>query len=331
MRIRICSFKSILILLLFSAVPIGYLISLEISPPSTHVFHYHSSGGFLRECAKWDSSANRFLVSYFEGGLGEVRVPADYSPGDILQEVTLAKDADVAGNASLGLVIDRPRNRVLVAVADVLGNRYSALAAYDMSTWKRLFLTQLSRPEDGKTFADDVAVDSHGNAYVTDVAGNKIWKVGKQGNLISTITHPLFTPNQWYKSLVGLNGIVYHPHGFFIVIHTFTGNLFKIRDDDDDHPVITSVAVQGSLALGDGIELLSPTQLVVAGSSRSARLVESSDGWETATVVGIFKGPLHRMATAATVKDGQVYVSHMFGIGYPSKKHALVQAVFSAP
>ncbi|CAN0925956.1 hypothetical protein LINGRAHAP2_LOCUS35044 [Linum grandiflorum] len=104
---------------LFSAVPIGYLISLEISPPSTHVFHYHSSGGFLRECAKWDSSANRFLVSYFEGGLGEVRVPADYSPEDVLQEVTLAKDADVAGNASLGLVIDRPRNRVLVAVADV--------------------------------------------------------------------------------------------------------------------------------------------------------------------------------------------------------------------
>ncbi|CAN0906472.1 hypothetical protein LINGRAHAP2_LOCUS24279, partial [Linum grandiflorum] len=82
MGIQICSFKSILILLLFSAVPIGYLISLEISPPSTHVFHYHSSGGFLRECAKWDSSANRFIVSYFEGGLGEVCVPDDYSKGE---------------------------------------------------------------------------------------------------------------------------------------------------------------------------------------------------------------------------------------------------------
>ncbi|CAN1153135.1 hypothetical protein LINPERPRIM_LOCUS14493 [Linum perenne] len=142
----ICSLNSILILLLLSAVPIGYLISLEISPSSTHVFHYHSSGGFLRECAKWDPPASRFLVSYFEGGIGEVRVPVDYSPGDVLQEVTLAKDADVAGNASLGLVVDRPRNRVLVAVADALGKKYSALAAYDMSTWKRLFLTQLSGP-----------------------------------------------------------------------------------------------------------------------------------------------------------------------------------------
>ncbi|CAN1153136.1 hypothetical protein LINPERPRIM_LOCUS14493 [Linum perenne] len=181
--------------------------------------------------------------------------------------------------------------------------------------------------EDGKAFADDVAVDPQGNAYVTDVAGNKIWKVGKQGDLISTITNPLFNPKQWYKTLVGLNGIVYHPDGFLIVIHTFTGNLFKIRVSDDS---VLLVAVQGSLTLGDGIQLLSPTKLVVAGSSQSARLVESYDGWETAKVVSIFKGPLHRMATAATVKDGEVYLSHMFGIGYPRKKHALVQAVFSS-
>ncbi|CAL1357834.1 unnamed protein product [Linum trigynum] len=78
------------------------------------------------------------------------------------------------------------------------------------------------------------------------------------------------------------------------------------------------------------MELLSPTQLVVAGSSPSARLVESSDGWETAKVVGSFKGPSHRLSTAATVKDGKVYLSHMFGIGYPEKKHAIVEAVFSA-
>ncbi|CAL1357832.1 unnamed protein product [Linum trigynum] len=323
----VCSLKSLLILLLISAVPAAYLISLELSPPSTHVFHYHSTGGFLRECAKWDPPAGRFIVSFFEGGVGEVRVPEDYSPGVVLREVQLAKDADVAGNASLGLVVDRPRNRVVVAVADALRNKYSALAAYDLSTWKRLFLTQLSGPEDGKAFADDVAVDAEGNAYVTDVAGNKIWKVGPDGQLLSTITHPLFTPKQWYKTLFGLNGIVYHPDGYLLVIHTFTGNLFKIRLPDVS---VVLVHVEGSLAFGDGMELLSPTQLVVAGSSPSARLVESSDGWETAKVVGSFKGPSHRLSTAATVKDGKVYLSHMFGIGYPEKKHAIVEAVFSA-
>ena len=81
---------------------------------------------------------------------------------------------------------------------------------------------------DEKSFADDVAVDAEGNAYVTDIKGNKIWKVGVEGKLISIIRNPLFSAKEWYKNLVGLNGIVYHPDGFLIVIHTFSGNLFKI-------------------------------------------------------------------------------------------------------
>lgn len=75
------------------------------------------------------------------GGVGEI-VPKDSD--DVLEEVTLVKDVDLAGNASLGISIDRVRNRLLVAVADLLGNRYSALAAYDLSTWRRLFLAELS-------------------------------------------------------------------------------------------------------------------------------------------------------------------------------------------
>lgn len=79
-----------------------------------------------------------------EGGLGQISVPEEESPGSVLKEIPVVKDVDLAGNASLGLIIDRPRNRVLVAVSDVFGNRYSALAAYDFTSWKRLFLTQLS-------------------------------------------------------------------------------------------------------------------------------------------------------------------------------------------
>lgn len=75
-----------------------------------------------------------------------IPVDADQSPGDVLQEVPVVKDADLTGNASLGFSIDRERNRVLVAVADVLGNRYSALAAYDLTSWNRVFLTKLSGP-----------------------------------------------------------------------------------------------------------------------------------------------------------------------------------------
>ncbi|KAK3415387.1 hypothetical protein EUGRSUZ_H01012 [Eucalyptus grandis] len=315
--------------LLVSAVPFAYLIALELSPPSTHVFHYHGSG-FLRECAKWDAPGRRFLVSFFEGGVGQVPVPDDHSPSSaaVLEETTVIKDADVAGNASLGLAVDAGRERLLVAVGDVFWNKYSALAAYDMSTWKRTFLTQLGGPSDGKTFADDIALDPEGNAYVTDAKGNKIWKVGPDGELLSIIRSPLFIPKGWYRNWVGLNGIAYHPDGYLIVVHTFSGKLFKIDVTNGGEEVKVIDVLGGPLRMGDGLELLSPTKLVVAGKP-SGTLVESLDGWQSASVVGRFKGPSHRVATAATVKDGKVYLNHMFGLGYPKKKHALVEAVFS--
>ncbi|OMO82121.1 Six-bladed beta-propeller, TolB-like protein [Corchorus olitorius] len=307
MALFLCSPRILIFLLLISAIPVAYIISVERAEPTTHVFHYHSNG-YLRECAKWDEQGNRFLVTYMEGGVGEVHVPKDHSPDAVLKEVTVVKEFDLAGNASLGMSVDRPRNRLLVAVADLFGNRYSGLAAYDLSTWKRLFLTHL--PSDEKSFADDVAVDADGTAYVTDVKGSKIWKVGVNGELLSVLRNPLFNPKEWYKTLFGLNGIVYHPDGYLIVIHTFSGNLLKIDLTKGEEVKLIQVT-KGSLQFGDGIELVSPTKLVVAGNP-SARLVESSDGWETASVVGQFKGPAHRLATAATVKDGKVYLSHMF-------------------
>lgn len=179
---------------------------------------------------------------------------------------------------------------------------------------------------DEKSLADDVAVDAEGNAYVTDAKASKIWKVDVNGNLVSIIRSPLFTPKEWHKTLVGLNGIVYHPDGYLIVIHTLSGNLFKIDLTKGEEVRIINV-VGGPLYFGDGLELLSRDKIVVAGNP-SGRLVESLDGWNTASVVATFYGPRHRLATAATVKDGKVYLNHLLGIGYPKKKHAIVEAVF---
>ncbi|KAI4326428.1 hypothetical protein MLD38_031744 [Melastoma candidum] len=323
-----CSPGFWILALLATAVPFAYLVSLELSPSPTPVFHYRGSG-FLRECAKWDSAGRRFLVSFLEGGVGQVVVPKEGEFAGELDETTVVKDADLAGNASLGLAVDAGRNRLLVAVADVIGNKYSAVAGYDLSTWRRVFLTPLPSPPGEKSFADDVAVDSDGNAYVTDAKASKIWKVDPDGKLLYTIRSPLFVAKEWYRNLVTLNGIVFHPDGYLLVIHTFSGKLFKVglAADSEGHGVDVVEVAGGPLTFGDGIELLSPSELVVAGNP-SGRLVESHDGWKTASVVGVFKGPSHRLATAATVKDGKVYLSHMFGIGYPNKKHALVQAVF---
>ncbi|XP_022934387.1 uncharacterized protein LOC111441575 [Cucurbita moschata] len=323
----ICSTRCLFTLFVLSAIPIAFLISLELAKPPSHVYYYHSTSLF-RECAKWDDLGRRFLVGFMDGGVGQVSVPDNHSPDAVLEEVPVVKDAELQGNASLGIFVDRPRNRLLVVAADLLGNKYSGLAAYDLSSWKRQFLTHLSGPNDEKSFADDVAVDSEGNAYVTDAKNSRIWKVGADGKFISIIKSPLFISKEWYKNIVGLNGIVYHPDGFLLAIHTFSGNLYKIDLAKGEEVKLINVS-GGNLVFGDGLELLSPTKLVVAGNP-AGRLVESRDGWKTASLVSTCSGLKHRLATAATVKDGKVYLSHMFGIGYPKKKHALVEAVFSA-
>ena len=195
--------------------------------------------------------------------------------------------------------------------------------------------------DDEKSLADGVAVDAEGNAYVTDVIANKIWKVGVDGKVDSIIRSPLFTPEEWHNNLGGgLNGIVYHPRGFLLVVHTFTGDLFKI-DLESGRGESRAVSVKrvgisargkrwGVLNFADGMELLSPTKLVVAGNP-SASVFESADGlWDTAYLAAVFHGPTHRMATAATVKDGRVYLNHLIGMGIPKRKHALVEAVFSS-
>ncbi|XP_010507895.1 PREDICTED: uncharacterized protein LOC104784556 [Camelina sativa] len=331
-----CGKRSVAFFFLFiSAVPIAYLVSLERAVPSTHVISYHSSG-FLRECAKWDDVGRRFLVSYMDGGggIGELVVPSNSDSEDVLEELTLVKDLDLSGNSSNGFIIDRHRNRLLLAVADLLGNRFSALVAYDLSTWRRLFLTVLSSQHSKEiSYADDVAVDAQGNAYVTDAKGGKIWKLDLDGKLVSIIRSHLFVPpaSSWYfNNFVSLNGIVYHPDGFLIVIHTFSGSLFKIdvSNDADISSRVTVIDVSGgSLRFGDGLELLSPSKIVVAGSP-SSKLVESSDGWRTASVTGWFSsGMVHRLVSSATVKEGRVYLNHIVGFG-SKKRHILVEAVF---
>ena len=137
--------RFLLFLFLLSAIPISILITLERAPPSTHVYQYHSTS-WLRESATWDDINRRFIVSGLEGSVGEVKVPDDHHDDDILNEITIVKDVELAGNASVGVSIDRSRNRLLVVVTDLIGNRYSGLAAYDLSSWKRLFLTHLTKP-----------------------------------------------------------------------------------------------------------------------------------------------------------------------------------------
>ncbi|KAG6545608.1 hypothetical protein Mapa_012962 [Marchantia paleacea] len=270
------------------------------------------SRGWFRESADWDPEQNRVIVSCFEGGIAEIRLNSS-NPGAILFERRVVVDPDYAGTATLGLVVDSPRNRVIVAIGD-MHKRYSAVAAYDLHSWDRLFFTKLCGPE-RESWADDVTVDKHGNAYVTDAAGNVIWKVGLDGSLTDVISSPVFSsvPNQLPLNLVGLNGIQVHPDGFLLVSHTWAGAIFRVSLDGSSVHV---VKVEGSMQVPDGILLVSPQKLVVV-TGLSSYLVESIDGWETAKIIETYTGPLHRVGTAAFLRDDKVYIN--FGVGYGLK------------
>ncbi|KQK22003.1 uncharacterized protein LOC100832585 [Brachypodium distachyon] len=286
----------------------------------------YAGDGWLHECAKWDAEGGRFLVSTFFGaGVAEVRVGAGKEE-DALAERVFVADPEVSGRVALGLAVDATRRRVLVAYADRPPRfGYAAVGAYELGSGRRLFLVRLDGPGES-SFADDVAVDEDGNAYVTDIMGSKIWKVSPDGEPLSIIKNGTFTQRAGTaNNLIGLNGIVYHPNGYLLVVHTSGGDLFKV---DPRTGGVGVVKVRGSLKRGDGLELLSPTRLAVAGMP--SRLVESSDDWETASVTGRYVGPAHRVGSSATVKDGDVYVNHIFGFGLGSKKtHVLAKAVFA--
>ncbi|KAF3322679.1 SMP-30/Gluconolaconase/LRE-like region [Carex littledalei] len=304
-----------LVLFILSAIPISLILSLEQSTKSISYQSRHWS----HECAKWDPLSEKFLVSTFSGGgLAEVAPTGG-------EERVVVQDLAVAGNFSVGINIDRVRRRALVVYSDGIRGRYGAIGAYRIGSWDQLFLTHLTRPGDKPSFADDVAIDEEGNAYITDARSNKIWKVSSDGELLSVIKSDIFvTKRGLLNNLVGLNGIVYHPNGYLLVIHTSTGSLFKFNMRTEE---ITLVKVEGSLERGDGLELMSNKRLVVAGTP--TRLVDSSDDWMTAKVVGRYVGPVHRIPTSATVKDGKVYLNHLVGFGFGRKTHRLAEATFT--
>uniref|UniRef100_A0A0D3HE50 SMP-30/Gluconolactonase/LRE-like region domain-containing protein n=1 Tax=Oryza barthii TaxID=65489 RepID=A0A0D3HE50_9ORYZ len=176
----------------------------------------------------WDADGQRLLVSNFFGaGVSELRTKTKGKEKE--EERVVLADPDVAGRVTLGLTVDAPRGRLLIVYADRIPRfGYSAVAVYELTSWRRLFLTRLDGPGDS-TLADDVAVDDEGNAYVTDAKGNKIWKVSPEGEPLSVIKNATFSQRPgWINNLVGLNGIVYHPSGYLLVIGRYVGPAHRI-------------------------------------------------------------------------------------------------------
>ncbi|HEX8529267.1 MAG TPA: hypothetical protein VF646_04570 [Cytophagales bacterium] len=252
----------------------------------------------------FDRRNDRFLVSSVSTGtIGAVAYDGTYAP--FIQDLALT--------ATVGLTIDEARRRVLVAVSNPALGNVASLGIYDLNTGERIELVNLLEAGGGAAnFANDVALDPQGNAYVTNSFSPIIYKVDRDGN-----ASVFFQNNQFATAPgeFGFNGIAYHNSGFLIVAFSKENALYKIPLRDPS--AFRKIELDAPLQSPDGL-LLSQDgkQLVVvnnAGGSEAGRVLSfvSDDKWETGQLADSFAtGPV--FPTTATSDGKNVYVLYAY-------------------
>ncbi|GAB7538285.1 SMP-30/gluconolactonase/LRE family protein [Burkholderia sp. 3C] len=214
--------------------------------------------------------------------------------------------------STLGLLVDDRRNTLWVTNSDpgvgehtsaTTNGKLAAVATYDASTGKPRAYFDLSRLEPGVHLANDLVLDAHGNAYVTDSFAPVIFRIDTEGKVSVFARDARF----WTREGFNLNGIAIHPDGYLLVGNSNSGELFRI--DLDDPSKISPVKLPETLIGADGFDLIDAHHLIVvqnAGIDRTVELV-STDGWQSATILRTQKSKESK-PTAAVTKDGTVYV-----------------------
>jgi hypothetical protein len=258
-------------------------------------------GGFIPEGIEYDLANERFLTgSLAEGSIFEID-----NDGSV---VPFIRDAELV--SSVGIEVDEPRDRLLVANSDRAvfqggGTGQAKLGIYSLTTGERMAMVDLAAviedaPGDAAYFANDVAVANDGTAYVTDTRMNLVYRVGTDNE--ASVLHR-------FEAMEGAapNGIVHHPDGFLLVV---AGNrLFKLPTDN---PAGTSeVMVDEPVPGSDGAVWTPDGSLAIVSNSQDAPAVvalTSNDNWSTAQRAGV--ATFGVQATTAAVVDGDVYVVH---------------------
>ncbi|GAB2472145.1 hypothetical protein GCM10011375_28160 [Hymenobacter qilianensis] len=237
------------------------------------------------EGIRYDELNQRYLVSSrTQGRIGAVKDDGSYR--------TFADDPRLI--STIGLNLDAGRQRLLAAVSDGGGNtsrstpatlrQVAGLAIFNANNGSLQSYVNLGALRPGQQhFANDIAIDLQGNAYVTDSFAPVIYKVDLQGNASVFLENAQLSGGTGF----GLNGIVFHPGGFLLVAKSNDGALFKVPVDNPE--AFTRVTVSQSLVGADGLLILTPeTLLVVSGGQQTVFRVNSTDSWTTARATGSF-------------------------------------------
>ncbi|WP_460582039.1 gluconolaconase [Hymenobacter arcticus] len=275
------------------------------------------------EGIQYDATNQRFIVSSrTQGRIGTVRDDSTYTQ--------LADDARLV--STIGLNLDVTRQRLLAAVSDIGVNttrstattlrKLAALAIFNPSSGALLSYVDLGalRPT-LPHFANDIAVDTQGNAYITDSLSPIIYKVDAQGVATVFLENPQLSGGTGF----GLNGIVFHPDGYLLTAKTSDGTLFKVPIANPTG--FTTVATTQNLTGADGLLLLdNNTLLVVAGSQNTVFRMTSSNAWGGTGSTGSFATGAVSATTITRRNASDAFVLYPYTATSP--RFAITKAVF---
>jgi sugar lactone lactonase YvrE len=255
------------------------------------------------EGTQYDSQSGRFLVSSQTAGrIGQIAADVT-EPTNTNTYTAFADDPQLI--STIGLSLDASRNRLLAAVSDpgyntartsaVTKGKLAAMAIFNRSNgtlMQFLNLSAVSPTAYTAHFANDIAVDAQGNAYVTDSYAPIIYKIAFNASGFGT-------PSVWLTSNAlsapagkfGLNGIVYHPSGYLLVAKSDEGKLLKIPIVNNNPGTLTTVTLPAGLDLSgdDGLQLLNNTTLhVVCNAQGKVYKVTTADDFITVATAGTF-------------------------------------------
>ncbi|WP_223649508.1 SMP-30/gluconolactonase/LRE family protein [Hymenobacter psoromatis] len=249
--------------------------------------------GLYPEGMQYDDDRHHFLVSsQTAGAVGQVNDSAQYK--------VFADDPQLI--SSIGLHLDVAGGRLLVAVSDPGYNatrtsaatkgKLAAVAIFNRVTGTKTGYVDLGglRPNYPAHFANDIAVDGDGNAYVTDSYAPIIYKIDTKGVASVFLEDPSL---QAPAGMFGLNGIVYNPNGYLLVAKSDVGALIKVPLDSPSKFAQVKLLATGTMALNlsgdDGLQLLDNATLLAACNAQGqVYRLASTDNFVTVSGTGSF-------------------------------------------
>ena len=242
--------------------------------------------------------------------------------------------------STAGIQIDYQRNRLLVAGfngtelmdKDPKTKGTSFLRIYNLETGiieKDINLSSLL-PDASAYFANDIAVDNMGNAYISDWYARVVYKVDLEGN-----------PSVFWKNETGIgsgaNGLDFHPNGYLLVsilnvndkgLYTDYG-LVKIPINDAKSAKIVNISDNRFTGF-DGMVINTKGNVVGVTNNGTSpggnTLIElsSKNGWRSAEIIN--SKSITTSTTLAVTPSNKYYVINQ-DFTKPMKKTWIIEQI----